>query len=532
MSISRFTSPYWRAIALGLLSMVIAWMPPVPVARAEVVPASQSLEVHEPIIETPVLVVGAGLAGLTAAHRMREAGLEVTVLEATTHLGGRMRSARYPEGVSAEAGLEELWDSNPAVALAGELGVRMEPSATAFSSFMHAGKLYPMNQESNEAFVRSVLGPKEFVRFQAWDRRMQALHARVWQRPLPADLKALQNVSFGEWLAGKSGLSPLAQALVRAETEPEFGQSADAISALDGIDEWHIFSGKGTGSHHVVGGNQRLAEVLADRIGRDRIHLGSQVTRIARFKDHVDVTALDTSTYTVRHFRARHVVTTMPLFRLYEIQMDPPLSPRVQQAIATQTWGSYFVAHVVLDRRAERFWHRNGEDLLPILSGGPLGVIYGGNPPEAPTGATILNLLVTGPYAEAYNARTGSVDDVRKAIAPELEKLWPGIGRDVRYMTFVRYHPRAIAGWPVGRSRFDEPSDEVRRPQGRLYLAGDFTENTHSDGSSWSAIRVVRQICAAEGVPVPAGLPERHPVRHIELFKPSTSSVVTVGRAM
>ena len=503
-----------RALVLGLLSVTLGWMAPGPdrLARAAEVPASNSPVVESPHVETPVLVVGAGLAGLTAAHRLRQAGLEVTVLEATTHLGGRMRSARYPEGVSAEAGLEELWDSNPAVGLAAELGVEMEPSATAFSSFSHAGKLYPMTQDTNEAFVRHVLGPKEYPRFQGWDRRMQALHARVWQRPLPADLKALQKVSFGEWLASKSGLSPLAQALVRAETEPEFGQSADAISALDGIDEWHIFSGKGVGSQHVVGGNQRLAEVLADRIGRERIHLGSQVTRIARFKDHVDVMALETSTYTVRHFRARHVVTTMPLFRLYEIQMEPPLSPPVQQAIATQTWGAYFVAHVVLDRRAERFWHRNGEDLLPILSGGPLGVIYGGNPPEA-TGSTILNLLVTGPHAEAYNARTGSVDDVRKAIAPELEKFWPGIGRDVRYMTFVRYHPRAIAGWPVGRSRFDELSDEVRRPQGRLYLAGDFTENTHSDGASWSAIRVVRQICAAEGVPVPEGLPERHPVR-------------------
>lgn len=501
-----------RLLVPGVLALSIVWLGPAPVdpVRAASTPASDSTGVQTPVIETPVVIVGAGLAGLTAAHRLRQAGLEVTVLEATTHLGGRMRSARYPEGVSAEAGLEEFWDTNPAVPLARELGLQLEPSATAFSSFWHAGKLHAFTQERNEDFVRSVLGPKEYPRFQAWDRRMQALHARVWQRPLPADLKALQEVSFGDWLARKSGLSPLAQALVRAETEPEFGQSADAISALDGIDEWHIFSGNGVGSHHVVGGNQHLAGALADRIGRERIHLGAQVTRIARFRDHVDVTALDTATYKVRHFRARHVVTTMPLFRLYEIQLEPPLAPAVQQAIGTQTWGAYFVAHIVLDRRAERFWHRDGQDLLPMLTGGPLGVIYGGNPPEGPTDSTLLNLLVTGPHAEAYNARTGSVDDVRKAIAPELEKLWPGIGRDVRYMTFVRYHPRAIAGWPVGRSRFDALSDEVRRPQGRLYLAGDFTENTHSDGASWSAIRVVRQICAAEHLPLPAGLPERH----------------------
>ncbi|MEB3327962.1 MAG: NAD(P)/FAD-dependent oxidoreductase [Candidatus Sericytochromatia bacterium] len=498
---------WWSWVVGAVACSLVAWAGPA--ARAARPPGMPEAGSSALARETGVVVVGAGLAGLTTAYRLRQAGLECVVLELADRVGGRMRTARYPEGVAAEAGLEEFWDSNPSIALAQELGVQLEESATAFSSFLHKGRLYAFTQDTNEAFVRSVLPPRELTGFQAWDRDMQARYARLATRPVPADLLALQTVSFADWLARDRRLSPLAVALVRAMSEPEFGTSADRISALDGIDEWHIFSGKGVGSHHVRAGNQALAEVLADRIGRARVLTGHQVTRIHREADHVEVSALETARFATHHFRARHVVSTMPLFRLYEVQVTPPLSARVQEAIGTQTWGAYFTAHVVLDAAARRFWTTpGGEEILPILTGGPLGVIYGGNTPEGDGGAhTVLNLLVTGDHAEVFNARTGSIDEARTAIGAALEAQFKGITPHVRYMNFVRYHPRAIASWPLGRSRFDALSEELRRPQGRLYLAGDFTEGTHSDGAAWSAARVVRQICAVEGVPVPAGVP-------------------------
>lgn len=46
-----------------------------------------------------VVVVGAGISGLTAAHYLHRAGVSVRVLEASSHAGGRMSSQRSAEGI-------------------------------------------------------------------------------------------------------------------------------------------------------------------------------------------------------------------------------------------------------------------------------------------------------------------------------------------------------------------------------------------------------------------------------------------------
>ena len=193
--------------------------------------------------------------------------------------------------------------------------------------------------------------------------------------------------------------------------------------------------------------------------------------------------------------RGRQVICTIPLFRLFEVQFVPPLSEKKQEAIRTQAWGSYFKTHVFLPARAARFWTTtNAESMLPILSDSELGVIYDGNPDQKePT--KVLSLLTHGDTAESFNLLP--LDDVRTRILDGLDKLWPGIAREVTRVEFYRFHPRAVAAWPVGRSRFDELSNEIRTPENSVYLAGDFTESSHSNGATISAHRAVQGILAA-----------------------------------
>ena len=106
----------------------------------------------------------------------------------------------------------------------------------------------------------------------------------------------------------------------------------------------------------------------------------------------------------------------------------------------------------------------------------------------------IISLLVSGARAEAFNFL--NQDQTRAMITGAFDKLWPGFSKMIKGMEFYRFHPRAIASWPVGRSRFDDLSNEIRKPENNLHLAGDFTEDSHSSGAFESASRVVSQIIA------------------------------------
>ncbi|MET9384148.1 protoporphyrinogen oxidase [Streptomyces sp. NPDC002928] len=93
-----------------------------------------------------VVVIGAGIAGLAAAHRLLERGARVTVLEASDRVGGKLLPGEVA-GVRVDLGAESMLARRPeAVALAREVGLadRLQPPATATASIWTRGALRPM----------------------------------------------------------------------------------------------------------------------------------------------------------------------------------------------------------------------------------------------------------------------------------------------------------------------------------------------------------------------------------------------------
>ncbi|MGW7071973.1 protoporphyrinogen oxidase [Streptomyces sp. NPDC054855] len=93
-----------------------------------------------------VVVIGGGIAGLAAAHRLLDTGARVTVLEASDRLGGKLLPGEI-EGVRVDLGAESMLARRPeAVTLAREVGLadRLQPPATATAAIWTRGALRPM----------------------------------------------------------------------------------------------------------------------------------------------------------------------------------------------------------------------------------------------------------------------------------------------------------------------------------------------------------------------------------------------------
>ncbi|MFH8345160.1 protoporphyrinogen/coproporphyrinogen oxidase [Streptomyces sp. NPDC018045] len=108
--------------------------------------ASGGPAVSGPVLARHIVVIGGGIAGLAAAHRLTGAGLRVTLLESTGRLGGKLRSGDIA-GTPVDLGAEALRVPRPeAVDLAREVGLgdRLRVPATTDAALWRRGALRPI----------------------------------------------------------------------------------------------------------------------------------------------------------------------------------------------------------------------------------------------------------------------------------------------------------------------------------------------------------------------------------------------------
>lgn len=118
------------------------------------------------------VVVGGGIAGLAAAHRLSASGIRVTLLEATARLGGKLMTGEIA-GTRVDLGAESMLARRPeAVALATDVGLggRLQPPATATASVWTRDALHPMPKghvmgvPGDPAALGGVLSPEGLAR--------------------------------------------------------------------------------------------------------------------------------------------------------------------------------------------------------------------------------------------------------------------------------------------------------------------------------------------------------------------------------
>ena len=98
-----------------------------------------------------VIIIGGGISGLSAAYELERRGISFTLLEASTRLGGLIRT-EYLDGFTVEAGPESVLAQKPAaLQLCDELGLgpRIVSSLTPRTAFiLHGLRLVPVPSPS------------------------------------------------------------------------------------------------------------------------------------------------------------------------------------------------------------------------------------------------------------------------------------------------------------------------------------------------------------------------------------------------
>ncbi len=377
-----------------------------------------------------VLVVGGGLAGLTAAYRLAQAGADVTLHEASGHVGGRTRTLRgfFGDDRSAENGGEFInSDQGDIRSLCRELDLELEDlwegyPDNAGSVWSFDGNPYLRTEAIGEwaevapAIARDFAAAGTDVR---WDNHTEAA-------------KDLDHTSLAEWVDVNvpGGRSSRLGKLIEVVQIGEWGGTPEAMSALNLVLPVGASSGQmdlvgGSDERwHVEGGNDQIAGELAARIGGGAVELGSALVAVRRIGPGVRCTF--ESGGATNDVDADRVVLALPFSTLRFVDLDgAELSDHKQRVIEEIRMGTNAKLQLEFSERAWRDEGANGDSASDtplmvtwegiITEPGPTGVLvaYSG-------GAVGASYGFPSAHGEAPAELVGSMD-------PHLETLFgPG----------------------------------------------------------------------------------------------------------
>jgi monoamine oxidase len=370
------------------------------------------------------VVIGAGLSGLAAAHALRQAGWEVTVLDARDRVGGRVLSYRFGQAPDLVCELGAEWiglNHERMQALCHDFGLELKEHRFQYW-LMQNGQVsgpegWGFSPEAEAAFERL---REDFEGYDEED------HRRMDQT---------------DWwtLLQRRGFSDDDLRLRDLMDSTDFGESIRHVSAYSAAAEYFESSPDNEMDFKVIGGNSRLIDALADRVGRGAFHLGGLVTAIRQRGGRVEVEAGGQT------FAGDACVCTVPARMLPDITFDPPL-PEAQLEAAKALQYARIVKNQVLF--ADRFWEADPFSLVSDVTSHFYFHSTHGQPGEQ----GILCSYAVGEKADVLAAQ----DDARRQaiIAGELAPL------DPRAPELAR----GIASYPWQRDRYTRGAYALYRP--------------------------------------------------------------------
>lgn len=433
-----------------------------------------------------MLVLGAGVAGLTAALSLKQQGHQVTLIEYQNRIGGRLWSVALEKGQFTEAGAGHFSADMPLVlSLLRRYQLPLITIKDGSPRYLFNGhsvdsyKLldwpWALNAHEKRSTVPAILG--HYLVAESID--LNSVLDPDW--PNAATIAKFDNITLVQILRN-AGASDAFIKMLQAHAGCPYGTTS-ALGALTSVA--YQFNAKAY--FRVAGGNDRIARSMAKELG-DTIVLNAPVVSIEQNESQVTITTKDG-----REFRGDQIVSTIPFSVLQDIKVTPGWSSGKLRMFREMGWADAFKGVV---QTTAPSWLNKGNFGWPMAG-------------SDRSWERVIDITGDEPggYGNIFFYLYGQEIDSVKSLPQEQRTSWlltqfrqdmPDLIETVVTTRSVLWSEQpwvkaAFGGFGLGGAWMIQ---EWTKPEGRIHFAGDFTtmKSGWVEGAIESGLRAARAI--------------------------------------
>lgn len=430
-----------------------------------------------------VIVIGAGLAGLTSARYLKEQGYNVLVLEARARVGGRILTVNT-HGINAEAGGLQIGQGYGMMrTYAQQLGL-------------------PLVSLGNYAKQNTFVINGQRISAAEWPTHPQNKLLGDDKKTLPSSLyyKALgQGPKYAlpsDWTLGKYApldisleeyfqqqhLSVEALRLIKANVN---ASSLQQLSAADAFYRLSLARVGARGAQKIQGGNSRFIQALADSVG-DVVRTDKVVSHIIEGTDTVKVRCEDGSEYS-----AKRCIITSPFSALKEVALHCDMSTHKRRAINEAVYTPVTQVHFAVNKQADV----SMLEATNLWTDNTLGRVF--SQVDESGSLTYLTSWINGPQAKALD-KLPAIDAIN-VVKGALNTFYPGLKGKIEVVHHQswaneRFSRGAYIQFAPGQVQTLVP--HMASIEDKLHFAGEHTEFMYSgmESAIVSGLRAAQEV--------------------------------------
>ena len=459
------------------------------------------------------VVIGAGLAGLSAAYKLRLHGWHVEVVEARDRIGGRVFSYHFRENPDLYCELGGEWvgnDHTEVRKLCRKFGLDLIPHRFDLS-FAELGRIGETFKASKWPFAKHLQGELR-------EEVLKIVNLPDTKKQLPKK----QQFDEQDWWTFLHNLGFLEKDLLRRDLmdSTDFGESIRQAGAFSAASEYYGEGSNATDEMdlRIEGGNSRLVNALAERIGLEAIHTDMEVRSVTQTDQRVTVEAEDVRTRPFaapqsrskaahrrlptkkRTFAAAYGICTVPARSLNSITWKPALEPAKWLAARNLQYARIMKTVLLFKTR---FWEKRMGEKFSCFTDGTSDFIFAASLGQFRNKEQgILCSYAIGDKADDLASR--GTDDLAALISADLAKLFPG--EDTTPIAVMRYAWQEDK-YTQGAYAFYRPGQwfpvrtALQAPHHRVYFAGEHLaeEQGFMDGAIDTGNKAVDMVLEANG---------------------------------